>query len=96
MTPDSNYPSQRRIATQVPDSGNRKWRARGEGSRIVIDKLPAYAAVICISCSQTSARHPICWADHGYNRQATYSTTNGEKLLKLTTRATSPSHSGPL
>lgn len=45
---------------------------RGQGGAIVSTNFRPYEAVILHLCTQVQAGIPVLWADHGYNRPATY------------------------
>jgi phosphoadenosine phosphosulfate reductase len=45
---------------------------QGQGGAIVSTNFRPYEAVILHLCTQVQAGVPVLWADHGYNRPATY------------------------
>ena len=59
-----------------------KWAiAQAKGRAIVSTNFRPYEAVILHLATQAQADIPVLWADHGYNRPATY--THAEQLKKL-------------
>jgi phosphoadenosine phosphosulfate reductase len=59
-----------------------KWAiAQAKGRAIVSTNFRPYEAVILHLATQAQAGIPVLWADHGYNRPATY--THAEQLKKL-------------
>jgi phosphoadenosine phosphosulfate reductase len=59
-----------------------KWAiAQADGHAIVSTNFRPYEAVILHLCVQTQPDIPVLWADHGYNRPATY--RHAEQLRKL-------------
>ncbi len=59
-----------------------KWAiAQAKGRAIVSTNYRPYEAVILHLATQAQADIPVLWADHGYNRPATY--THAEQLKKL-------------
>ncbi len=69
-----------------------KWAiAQAQGRAIVSTNFRPYEAVLLHLAIQAQADIPVLWADHGYNRPATY--THAEqlkKLLKLNIKASVP------
>ena len=62
-----------------------KWAiAQAKGRAIVSTNFRPYEAVILHLATQAQADIPVLWADHGYNRPATYKHAEQlKKLLKL-------------
>ena len=62
-----------------------KWAiAQAKGRAIVSTNFRPYEAVILHLATQAQADIPVLWADHGYNRPATYQHAEQlKKLLKL-------------
>jgi phosphoadenosine phosphosulfate reductase len=62
-----------------------KWAiAQGKGRAIVSTNFRPYEAVLLHLATQAQADIPVLWADHGYNRPATYQHAEQlKKLLKL-------------
>ena len=59
-----------------------KWAiAQANGRAIVSTNFRPYEAVMLHLSTQAQADIPVLWADHGYNRPATY--THAEQLKKL-------------
>ena len=59
-----------------------KWAiAQAQGRAIVSTNFRPYEAVILHLATQAQADIPVLWADHGYNRPATYA--HAEQLKKL-------------
>jgi phosphoadenosine phosphosulfate reductase len=59
-----------------------KWAiAQAKGRAIVSTNFRPYEAVLLHLATQAQADIPVLWADHGYNRPATY--THAEQLKKL-------------
>ena len=59
-----------------------KWAiAQAQGRAIVSTNFRPYEAVILHLATQAQADIPVLWADHGYNRPATY--MHAEQLKKL-------------
>ncbi len=59
-----------------------KWAiAQAQGHAIVSTNFRPYEAVLLHLATQAQADIPVLWADHGYNRPATY--THAEQLKKL-------------
>src|SRR5882672_11133859 len=59
-----------------------KWAiAQARGRAIVSTNFRPYEAVILHLCVQVQPDIPVLWADHGYNRAATY--RHAEELRKL-------------
>ena len=59
-----------------------KWAlAQANGRAIVSTNFRPYEAVILHLVTQAEPNIPVLWADHGYNRPATY--THAEELKKL-------------
>lgn len=62
-----------------------KWSiAQAQGRAIVSTNFRPFEAVLLHLATQAQADIPVLWADHGYNRPATYTHAEQlEKLLKL-------------
>jgi len=62
-----------------------RWAIKqGQGRAIVSTNFRPYEAVILDLCTQAQADIPVLWADHGYNRPATYKHMEAlEQQLKL-------------
>ncbi|MST94597.1 MAG: phosphoadenylylsulfate reductase [Pedosphaera sp.] len=62
-----------------------KWSiAQAQGRAIVSTNFRPFEAVLLHLATQAEADIPVLWADHGYNRPATYTHAEQlEKLLKL-------------
>jgi phosphoadenosine phosphosulfate reductase len=59
-----------------------KWAiAKAQGRAIVSTNFRPYEAVLLHLATQVQPDIPVLWADHGYNRPATY--THAERLKKL-------------
>src|SRR5215470_5069506 len=69
-----------------------KWAiAQARGRAIVSTNFRPYEAVILHLATQAQADIPVLWADHGYNRPATYKHAEHlKKLLKLNIKAFVP------
>jgi phosphoadenosine phosphosulfate reductase len=69
-----------------------KWAiAQARGHAIVSTNYRPYEAVILHLATQVQADIPVLWADHGYNRPATYKHAEQlKKLLKLNIKAFVP------
>src|ERR1041384_3933749 len=69
-----------------------KWAiARANGRAIVSTNFRPYEAVILHLVTQVQPDIPVLWADHGYNRPATYKHAEQlKKLLKLNIKAYVP------
>lgn len=69
-----------------------KWAiAQAQGRAIVSTNYRPYEAVILHLATQGQADIPVLWADHGYNRPATYKHAEQlKKLLKLNIKAYVP------
>jgi phosphoadenosine phosphosulfate reductase len=69
-----------------------KWAiAQANGRAIVSTNFRPYEAVILHLATQAQADIPVLWADHGYNRPATYKHAEQlKKLLKLNIKAYVP------
>jgi phosphoadenosine phosphosulfate reductase len=69
-----------------------RWAiAHADGRAIVSTNFRPYEAVILHLCTQVQSNIPVLWADHGYNRPATYQ--HAEQLkerLKLNIKAFVP------
>ena len=81
MTPDqiakANAELRNRSALDIV-----KWAiAQAQGRAIVSTNFRPYEAVILHLATQAQVDIPVLWADHGYNRPATY--THAEQLKKL-------------
>src|SRR5438045_4166093 len=69
-----------------------KWAiAQAKGRAIVSTNFRPYEAVILHLCVQVQPDIPVLWADHGYNRPATYRHAEElKKLLRLNIKAFVP------
>lgn len=69
-----------------------KWAiAQARGRAVVSTNFRPYEAVILHLATQAQADIPVLWADHGYNRPATYRHAEQlKKLLKLNIKAYVP------
>ncbi len=69
-----------------------KWAiAQAKGRAIVSTNFRPYEAVILHLATQAQADIPVLWADHGYNRPATYKHAGQlKKLLKLNLKSFVP------
>ncbi len=79
------------LRSQSPLEITRWAVGRAAGRAIVSTNFRPYEAVILHLCSQVEAAMPVLWADHGYNRPATYRHAEQlRKQLKLNVRAFVP------
>ena len=69
-----------------------RWAVvQSKGRAIVSTNFRPYEAVILHLCTQVKPNMPVLWADHGYNRPATYKHAEElKKLLKLNIKAYVP------
>jgi phosphoadenosine phosphosulfate reductase len=69
-----------------------KWAiAQAKGRAVVSTNFRPYEAVLLHLATQAQADIPVLWADHGYNRPATYKHAEQlKKLLKLNIKAYVP------
>jgi phosphoadenosine phosphosulfate reductase len=91
MTPDQITQANADLRNQSP-LDIVKWAiAHAKGRAIVSTNFRPYEAVILHLATQAQADIPVLWADHGYNRPATYKHTEQlKKLLKLNIKAYVP------
>lgn len=91
MTPDEITKCNRELRSQSPLEIVRWAVSRAEGRAIVSTNFRPYAAVILHLCVQVQQDIPVLWADHAYNRPATYRHADQLKqLLKLNIKAYVP------
>ena len=91
MTPDQITQANADLRNQSP-LDIVKWAiAQAKGRAIVSTNFRPYEAVILHLATQAQADIPVLWADHGYNRPATYKHAEQlKKLLKLNIKAFVP------
>src|SRR5436305_4818671 len=69
-----------------------RWTiAQSDGHALVSTNFRPYEAVLLHLCMQVQPDIPVLWADHGYNRPATYRHAEElKKLLRLNIKAFVP------
>ena len=72
MTPDQIARANTELRNQTPLEIVRWAIAQAKGRAIVSTNFRPYEAVILHLATQVQADIPVLWADHGYNRPATY------------------------
>jgi len=91
MTPDQISRANAELRTKVPLEIVRWAIAQAQGRAIVSTNFRPYEAVLLHLATQAQADIPVLWADHGYNRSATYQHAEQlKKLLKLNIQAYVP------
>ena len=81
MTPDQIAKANSELRNESA-LGIVKWAiAQAKGRAIVSTNFRPYEAVVLHLATEAQADIPVLWADHGYNRPATY--THAEQLIKL-------------
>src|ERR1041384_4908740 len=98
VLPTNNFMTPDQIAKANTELRNKsafdivKWAiAQAKGRAIVSTNFRPYEAVILHLATQAQADIPVLWADHGYNRAATYKHAEQlKKLLKLNLKAFVP------
>jgi phosphoadenosine phosphosulfate reductase len=84
MTPDQIAKANAELRSKSPLEIVRWAIAQANGRAIVSTNFRPYEAVILHLCTQVQPDIPVLWADHGYNRRATYKHAKAlQKLLKL-------------
>jgi phosphoadenosine phosphosulfate reductase len=81
MTPDQITRANAELRSKSPLEIVKWAIAQAQGRAIVSTNYRPYEAVILHLATQAQADIPVLWADHGYNRPATY--THAEQLKKL-------------
>jgi phosphoadenosine phosphosulfate reductase len=81
MTPNQIAETNAKLRNQSPFEIVRWAIAQAEGHAIVSTNFRPYEAVILHLATHAQADIPVLWADHGYNRPATYK--HAEQLKKL-------------
>jgi len=91
MTPDQIAKANAELRDRSPLEIVRWATAQAEGRAIVSTNFRPYEAVILHLATQFQPDIPVLWADHGYNRPATYKHAEQlQKLLKLNLKAFVP------
>jgi len=72
MTSEEIQSANRQLKGQPPLEIVRWAIEQGQGRAIVSTNFRPYEAVILHLCTQVQNDIPVLWADHGYNRPATY------------------------
>lgn len=80
MTPEDIQHWNRELQSQSPLEITRWAVARAGGRAVVSTNFRPYEAVLLHLCTQVQPDMPVLWADHGYNRAATY--RHAEQLRK--------------
>ncbi len=83
MTPEEIQHWNHELRSQSPLEITRWAVKRAAGRAVVSTNFRPYEAVILHLCSQVESAMPVLWADHGYNRPATY--RHAEELRKQLT-----------
>jgi phosphoadenosine phosphosulfate reductase len=84
MTPDQIAKTNAELRSKSPLEIVKWAIAQAQGRAIVSTNYRPYEAVILHLATQAQADIPVLWADHGYNRPATYAHAEAlKKLLKL-------------
>jgi phosphoadenosine phosphosulfate reductase len=81
MTPGQINQANIELRNKTPLEITRWAVAQGGGRAIVSTNFRPYEAVILHLCTQVQPDIPVLWADHGYNRPATYK--HAEQLRAL-------------
>ncbi|MSU36336.1 MAG: phosphoadenylylsulfate reductase [Pedosphaera sp.] len=91
MPPDEIQHWNHELSSQSPLEITRWAVALAEGRAIVSTNFRPYEACILHLCTRVQPDMPVLWADHGYNRPATYRHAEQlRKQLKLDVRAFVP------
>ena len=91
MTPDQISKANEELRSKTPLEIVRWAVAQANGRAIVSTNYRPYEAVILHLATQVQVDIPVLWADHGYNRPATYQHAEAlKKLLKLNIKAFVP------
>src|SRR2546425_8514680 len=81
MTPHQITNANAELRNQTPLEIVRWAVARAHGRAVVSTNFRPYEAVLLHLCTQVQPDIPVLWADHGYNRPATY--RHAERLAQL-------------
>ena len=91
MTPDQIAKANAELRSKPPLEIVRWAIAQAKGRAVVSTNFRPYEAVILHLVAQVQPDIPVLWADHGYNRAATYKHAEQlKKLLKLNIKAFVP------
>jgi phosphoadenosine phosphosulfate reductase len=91
MTPDQISKANAKLRNKSPLEIVKWAIAQANGRAIVSTNFRPYEAVILHLVTQAQPDIPVLWADHGYNRPATYKHAEQlKKLLKLNIKAYVP------
>ncbi len=91
MTPEQIKQANLDLRSKSPLEITRWAIAQGGGRAIVSTNFRPFEAVILHLCTQVQPDIPVLWADHGYNRPATYKHAEFlRELLKLNIKAFVP------
>jgi phosphoadenosine phosphosulfate reductase len=91
MTAEQITNANAELRSQTPQEIIRWAIAQAKGHAIVSTNFRPYEAVILHMATSAQADIPVLWADHGYNRPATYQHAEAlKKLLKLNVKAYVP------
>jgi len=91
MSPDQISKANAELRSKSPLEIVRWAIAQAKGRAIVSTNYRPYEAVILHLATQVQPDIPVLWADHGYNRPATYKHAEQlKKLLKLNVKAYLP------
>src|SRR5438445_11234711 len=91
MTPDQFLELNSDLCLKTPLEIVRWAIDRADGRAIVSTNFRPYEAVLLHLCTQVQPDIPVLWADHGYNRPATYRHAERlAQLLRLNIRAYAP------
>lgn len=91
MTPDQIAKANAELRSKSPLEIVRWAIAQVKGRAVVSTNFRPYEAVILHLATQVQPDIPVLWADHGYNRHATYKHAEQlKKLLKLNIKAFVP------
>src|SRR5258708_12908839 len=91
MTPEQNTRWNEELRGKSPLEITRWAINQSQGHAIVSTNFRPYEAVLLHLCLQVQPDIPVLWADHGYNRPATYQHAEQlKRLLRLNLKAYLP------